>query len=181
MTWWQTLLMTAGTVFITLFVTFVFNWVTNGPKRKKEKEQKQKEELDQKLKELEERMNVRFDQVVNLRAEERKACGQDHMVVLERLDKIQGENQLQMEGLQAVIKNDLKVRYLKWVKLGYAPMDAKDDLERMYQVYHRLGANGIMDSLREQFLELPEFLSKRGRSKSSDDVELEIDKEDQDF
>ena len=58
-------------------------------------------------------------------------------------------------GLQAVLKNELKVRYFKWIDLGYAPEDAKDDLERMYTAYHNLGANGVMDKHRERFLNLP--------------------------
>lgn len=155
MEWWQTLLMTGGTCFITLLVTFVFNWVTNGPKRKKAKEEAQRKEQEQRLKELEERMNTRFDEVVRLRAEERRACGQDHQVVLGKLNKIDEDNELTKEGLQAVIKNDLKIRYLKWIALGYAPMDAKDDLERMYQIYHRLGKNGAMTSIRDEFMALP--------------------------
>lgn len=59
-------------------------------------------------------------------------------------------------GSQATIKNELKLRYEKWLKLGYAPVDAKDDLERMYNIYHQLGANGVMDHIREQFLNLPD-------------------------
>lgn len=58
-------------------------------------------------------------------------------------------------GLQALLKNDLKVRYDYWLKLGYAPDDAKDDLEKEYQVYHSLGKNGVMDERRAKFLELP--------------------------
>ena len=59
-------------------------------------------------------------------------------------------------GSQATIKNELKIRYEKWLKLGYAPVDAKDDLEKMYVIYHKLGANGVMDHIREQFLDLPD-------------------------
>ena len=64
-------------------------------------------------------------------------------------------------GLQAVIKNTLKNRYEKWIREGQAPLDAKDDLERMYQVYHKLGANGVMDSLREKFLALPDAIPNK--------------------
>lgn len=59
------------------------------------------------------------------------------------------------QGVQALLKNDLKVRYDNWIDLGYAPEDAKDDLEREYQVYHSLGRNGVMDSRRAKFLQLP--------------------------
>lgn len=35
-------------------------------------------------------------------------------------------------------------------------MSAKDDLEKMYNIYHKLGANGVMDKHRETFLNLPD-------------------------
>lgn len=58
-------------------------------------------------------------------------------------------------GIQVLLKNDLKVRYDHWLNEGYAPEDAKDDLEKEYQVYHSMGKNGVMDSRRAKFLLLP--------------------------
>ena len=174
----ETILISCITCLLALVITTVFNWVLNRPKQKKKEKEKEQKELDAKLQAMEDRMNNRFDEVVQLRADERKACGQDHKIVMDKLAQIQDSDKLQMEGLQAVIKNDLKIRYLKWIKLKHAPIDAKDDLEKMYQVYHKLGANGVMDSLREQFLELPETAPKK-KSKSSSDVELEVDKEEE--
>lgn len=65
------------------------------------------------------------------------------------------DRQLLKKGIQALLKNDLKVRYDYWMEEGYAPEDAKDDLESEYQIYHNLGKNGVMDSRREKFLKLP--------------------------
>ena len=76
---------------------------------------------------------------------------------------IQNTNKAQNIGLQAVLKDLLKIRYLEWIKRGYAPMDSKDDLEHMYNAYHGLGANGVMDGLREKFLKLPEEKPKGKR------------------
>lgn len=59
------------------------------------------------------------------------------------------------KGIQALLKNDLKVRYDFWIEAGYAPEDAKDDLEDEYKIYHALGKNGVMDSRREKVLKLP--------------------------
>ena len=57
--------------------------------------------------------------------------------------------------MQATLKNELKIRYENWLKKGYAPIDAKDDLERMYQIYHGLGKNGVLTKLHDQFMDLP--------------------------
>ena len=59
------------------------------------------------------------------------------------------------KGIQALLKNDLKVRYDYWLDQEYAPEDAREDLEAEYRVYHSLGKNGVMDSRRTNFLELP--------------------------
>jgi hypothetical protein len=59
------------------------------------------------------------------------------------------------KGIQALLKNDLKVRYDYWLEQGYAPDDARDDLEAEYRIYHSLGKNGVMDSRRQRFLALP--------------------------
>ena len=58
-------------------------------------------------------------------------------------------------GIQALLKNDLKVRYDYWLNQGYAPEDAREDLEAEYQIYHDLGKNGVMDERRKRFLAQP--------------------------
>lgn len=59
------------------------------------------------------------------------------------------------KGIQALLKNDLKVRYDYWLDQKYAPEDAREDLEAEYRVYHSLGKNGVMDGRRARFLDLP--------------------------
>ena len=64
-------------------------------------------------------------------------------------------------GLQALLKNDLKVRYEYWIDQKYAPDDARDDLEAEYKIYHALGKNGVMDGRRKKFLNLPTELEEK--------------------
>lgn len=59
------------------------------------------------------------------------------------------------KGIQALLKNDLKVRYDYWLDQRYAPEDAREDLEAEYRIYHSLGKNGVMDGRRAKFLDLP--------------------------
>ena len=65
------------------------------------------------------------------------------------------DRELIKKGIQAILKNDLKVRYEHWIDAGYAPDDARDDLEAEYRIYHALGKNGVMDGRRARFLDLP--------------------------
>lgn len=160
MEWWQTLLMTGASVFVTLLVTFIFNWVTNRPKERKEEEAKKEQRRQQELEDMKKELLDKIEEVKQERVIEREACGKDHLSLVKLVTDIQTSNTAQSIGLQAVLKDLLKIRYLEWIEKGYAPMDARDDLERMYQAYHGLGANGVMDSLREQFLALPTTLQK---------------------
>lgn len=70
-------------------------------------------------------------------------------------DKRDENARLIKKGIQALLKNDLKVRYDYWLDQGYAPEDAREDLEAEYQIYHALGKNGVMDDRRNRFLALP--------------------------
>lgn len=74
-----------------------------------------------------------------------------------KVQDAQREEDLQLlkKGVQALLKNNLKVRYDYWLDEGYAPEDAREDLEAEYCIYHALGKNGIMDGRRAKFLDLP--------------------------
>lgn len=69
--------------------------------------------------------------------------------------KREEEWHLLKKGIQALLKNDLKVRYDYWLDERFAPEDAREDLEAEYQIYHMLGKNGVMDDRRQRFLALP--------------------------
>ena len=138
MTLGMQLLTTALTVAVTIIVTTLVNYFLSAPRRlKRQKEQEHKEVMD------------KIDTLGTYIAEikDRQDCN---------YKKFNEDITLLKLGSQATIKNELKIRYEKWLKLGYAPIDAKDDLEKMYVIYHKLGANGVMDHIREQFLNLPD-------------------------
>lgn len=152
---WQAILTAAGTCFATLLVTYFFNLWTNRPKKKKEEKAAEEARRKQELNEVKKELVEKIEEVKQERILERETCSKDHTSLVKLVCDIQSTNKAQNIGLQAVLKDLLKIRYLEWIGKGYAPMDARDDLERMYQAYHGLGANGVMDSLREQFLLLP--------------------------
>lgn len=152
---WQAILTAAGTCFATLLVTFVFNWVTNRPKKRREEEAKKEEQRKKELEELKQELLAKIEEVKQERITEREACGKDHISLVKLVTDIQTSNTAQNIGLQAVLKDLLKIRYLEWIGKGYAPMDARDDLERMYQAYHGLNGNGTITELRNRFMHLP--------------------------
>ena len=152
---WQAILTAAGTCFATLLVTYFFNLWTNRPKKKKEEEERKEAQRKQELESMKKELLVKIEEVKQERIAEREACGKDHVGLVKLVTEIQQSNKATNMGLQAVLKDLLKIRYLEWMSKGYAPMDARDDLERMYQAYHSCGGNGVVTELRNAFLELP--------------------------
>ncbi len=58
-------------------------------------------------------------------------------------------------GIQALLRDRLYQSYLKYSEKGYAPIYARENFENMYNQYHNLGANGVMDDIHDKFMNLP--------------------------
>ena len=59
------------------------------------------------------------------------------------------------KGVQALLRDRLIQGYKYYSHQGFADVDDRSNLENVYQQYHALGANGVMDDLRAKFLALP--------------------------
>ena len=59
------------------------------------------------------------------------------------------------KGVQAILRDRLYQSYNHFMEKGYAPLYARENFENMYQQYHNLGKNGVMDDIRDKFFELP--------------------------
>lgn len=128
---WQTVATVALTTLITLIITFLWNFITNKTKRAINK----KKEADKEF--LTEVVNECLDPINK------------------RLDSIEQNNRLIKKGLQSELRVELRERYDYWIKKGYAPSTVRADIESVYQSYHNLGENGVMDDLHNKFLALP--------------------------
>ena len=60
-------------------------------------------------------------------------------------------------GVQALLRDRLIQSYNHYIDKGYAPLYAKENYENMWQQYHALGVNGVMDGYHERFMSLPDF------------------------
>jgi hypothetical protein len=58
-------------------------------------------------------------------------------------------------GLQAVLRDRLEQAYNCAVAVGYATYRDRENWENMYQQYHNLGSNGVMDDVRTKYFALP--------------------------
>ena len=60
-----------------------------------------------------------------------------------------------MDSQQAQMRNQLITQYKHYMKQGWISLEDLDDWENQYQKYHLLGANGVLDTKRDQLLVLP--------------------------
>lgn len=166
MAWWQTLLMTAATCLITLLVTFIFNQIANRPAKKRKEKEAEEKRLNDKLEVIKQGLQESVEKLKDKVIEERKGCKSDHCSLVKIINKMQEDmeknqlkadkaNALQNASLQSVLRDLLKNRYLEWLDKGYTTIDAKDDLEHMYEAYHGLGGNSTITTLRDKFIKLP--------------------------
>ena len=61
-----------------------------------------------------------------------------------------------MKGVQAMLRDRLLQGYRHYESKGYADYDDRSNMENMYNAYHNLGKNGIMDDMHTKFLTLPQ-------------------------
>lgn len=69
---------------------------------------------------------------------------------------VEKNDSLQNQSLQSLLRDRLLYNYEAYEKLGYASISEKDNWENMYQKYHALGKNGVMDGVHDKIMLLPE-------------------------
>ena len=74
-----------------------------------------------------------------------------------RYTAVQAENQALKLGMQALLRDRLLSNYKAYALQGYVEPDDKDNWLNLYNQYHSLGANGVMDSVKIKFMDLPDF------------------------
>ena len=65
------------------------------------------------------------------------------------------EQEAVRQGLQALLRNEIIKQYNEWTDKNYCPIYARDNVKNMYNQYHGLGQNGVIDDLVERIMELP--------------------------
>lgn len=78
--------------------------------------------------------------------------GKKKIKVLEK--KIQ-EQELVRQGLQALLRSEIIREHDRWTDKNYCPVYARDNIQNLYNKYHGLGENGVIDNLVERIYELP--------------------------
>lgn len=143
------------TAFCTGMVTWLVETIKNRPAKKKQEKEEEEAKRKAELEELETRLTAAIEGVKGDYSAVDETTLQRIDEIEKKFDNITARLDYLAVGLQVTIKDTLKTRYLQWIEKGYTPLDVKEDLEKMYQAYHKLGANGVMDDIRKQYNNLP--------------------------
>lgn len=58
-------------------------------------------------------------------------------------------------GVQALLRAEMIDMYNHYLEKGYAPIYVRENFENLWQQYHALGANGVMNDIKKRFMALP--------------------------
>ena len=72
----------------------------------------------------------------------------------------QVENEALKNGMQALLRDRLLRNYREFVERGHAYPDEKENWKLLYDQYHALGGNGVITSIYEKVLDIPEYKEK---------------------
>lgn len=73
-----------------------------------------------------------------------------------KIRNLKKENEAVKAGVQALLRDRMIQAYNHYyVDKGYMPIYAKESFENVYNAYHDLGKNGVMDDIDEKVMSLP--------------------------
>jgi len=84
-----------------------------------------------------------------------------------KIDKFITENKSMKLGIQAVLRDRIIQSHRYLTDKGFASIEERDSIYNMYDQYHTLGVNGVIDCLIDEIGELPIRLKREGGSSDS--------------
>lgn len=78
-----------------------------------------------------------------------------------KIDRFIAEQQATKAGIQVILRDRIRQLHHFLTEKGFATVEEKDNIFQMYEQYHNLGANGVIDGLIDEICNLP--VRERGR------------------
>ena len=78
-----------------------------------------------------------------------------HRDSVEEQDQLKADNAVLKQGFQALLRAQMVKDYNRYQEKGFMPIYAKDNFENVYQAYHRMGSNGVMDDIYSKVMAMP--------------------------
>ena len=74
--------------------------------------------------------------------------------ISKEIQPIKEDLALLKKGSQASLRHNIYEVYDAWIEKGYCPRDVKADFDNLYQNYHAMGKNGVMDKCYKDLMDL---------------------------
>jgi len=134
---------------ITTAVGIILKRISDKQFKKRDEEERKRHEEREELEALrEEKRNKALSSVI-----EASIC--------KEIQPIKEDLALIKRGSQASLRHNLYEVYDAWINKGYCPRDVKADFDNLYQNYHAMGKNGVMDKCYEDLMDLPDHKTKK--------------------
>lgn len=95
------------------------------------------------------------DMIREVITEENTSIKKDIEDLQKAIKALKDTDYTQRKGIQAILRDRLYSLSNKYLKAGSIDKDGLENFENIYQQYHALGKNGVMDALRDKVLDLP--------------------------
>lgn len=96
-----------------------------------------------------------------------------HKELMARLVNIEGQLDTSAKGLQAILRFELYSIWGCCETKGYACGVDRENFLNLYEKYHNMGSNGVMDHIKDSLLELPLKMKPTPR-KRTNKIEVEV-------
>lgn len=137
-------------------ITVIGNSKSSKQKRLAEQEKAQKKANDEQERSINKTINDGLKtlrtEVIKIRDDLEKRIEETNSKLAEQKESIK----VLKAGEQASLRNDLLALHEKCIEKKFATISEKDNFENMYQSYHALGKNGVMNNNREEMMKLPQ-------------------------
>lgn len=100
------------------------------------------------------------DMIREVIAEENTSIKKDIEDLQKEIKALKDTDYTQRKGIQAILRDRLYSLSNKYLNAGSIDQDGLENFENIYQQYHALGKNGVMDALHDKVLHLPIDVNK---------------------
>ena len=80
----------------------------------------------------------------------------------EKFDRFLLDNKAMKAGIQVLLRDRIRQSHNFLMNKGFATVEDRDAICNMYEQYHNLGANGVVDNLMDEISQLPVIEKRNG-------------------
>lgn len=149
------------------FIAFLHSKTAKGKAQAAAKEEARKKELESAIEGVMHELSIHQADLDTRMENAYKTCKLGTRMD-EEFIRINKDLKLLKEGVQGLLRTELRLQYSTYRRQGWASPEIKTDIEHLYQIYHSMGPNGVMDKAHKEFIDLPDEIPETLKRRASD-------------